>query len=305
MEHVPPLAARPLDRPARHRELLPAMRALLLAFSVLTALAVVALFVLSGRTDEVFAWTIAPPLTAAFLGGGYAAGCVLVVLSLRDPVWAHSRVPVCTILVFTVLTLAATLLHLDRFHLQPEFAGLPLLARAAAWFWLAVYIAVPVLMAVVLVPQERAPGSDPEQRWPVPGVLRAALGVESAVLLAVGLALFVAPSTGTGLWPWALTPLTARVTAAWLLAFGVATALATLAGDLERLRTAAVAHTLFGVLSLVVVARYPGTVTWERPATWGYLAVAVAVVVTGAAGWRAAPRPPARHPAAPGTRSPR
>ena len=38
-----------------------------------------------------------PPLTAAFIGAGYAAGCVLVVLCLRDPVWAHNRVPVLTV----------------------------------------------------------------------------------------------------------------------------------------------------------------------------------------------------------------
>jgi hypothetical protein len=56
------------------------MRALLVAFSVLTALAVGALFVLSTATDRYFAWTIEPPLTAALLGAGYAAGCVLVVL---------------------------------------------------------------------------------------------------------------------------------------------------------------------------------------------------------------------------------
>lgn len=111
-----------------------------------------------------------------------------------------------TILVFTLITLAATLVHLDRFHLQPEFAELQLLA----------------------------PGSDPPPGHPVPVVLRAVPAVESAVLLVVGVPLWVAPSTAPTLWPWPLTPLTARVVAAWLIAFGMATALA---GDLARLRT--------------------------------------------------------------------
>jgi hypothetical protein len=113
---------------------------------------------------------------------------------------------VLTILVFTLITLAATLVHLDRFHLQPEFAELQLLA----------------------------PGSDPPPGHPVPVVLRAVPAVESAVLLVVGVPLWVAPSTAPTLWPWPLTPLTARVVAAWLIAFGMATALA---GDLARLRT--------------------------------------------------------------------
>jgi uncharacterized integral membrane protein len=293
--------------PGAVRRLRPAMRALLLVFCLLTLLGVIALFVLSAATDEYFAWTIQPPLTAALLGAGYAAGCVLVVLSLRDPVWAHSRLAVLTILVFVLVTLAATLVHLDRFHLQAEFAGLPLLARGAAWFWLAVYVLVPVAMVVSLVLQERAPGVDPPPGHPVPIALRAALATESAVLLVVGVCLSVAPSTATTLWPWPLTPLTARVTAAWLIAFGVATALAALAGDLERLRTSSIAYTVFGTLVLVALIRYPGTVDWDGAPAWVLLVATVAIVLTGAAGWRLAPapeqtrrRPPAhRHPPLP------
>jgi hypothetical protein len=270
------------------------MRGLLLVFSVLTALGFTALFVLSTRTAEVFAWTIQPPVTAAFLGAGYAAGCTLVVLSLRDPVWSHSRVPVLTILVFTLLTLVATLVHVDRFHFQPEFADSTLLARGAAWFWTAVYVLIPLGILVALAFQERAPGTDPARRFPVPVVLRAALAVESVLLLAVGAAISVTPSTATTLWPWTLTPLTARVVGAWLVAFGVATALAALAGDLERLRTATIAYTLFGALELLVVLLHREHVAWDRPVAWCYVAVTVAVVLTGAAGWRRAPAP-GRH----------
>jgi len=277
--------------PGAVRQLRPAMRALLLVFSLLTLLGVIALYVLSPATDRSFAWTIEPPLTAALLGAGYAAGCVLVLLSLRDPVWAHSRLAVLTILVFVLVTLAATLVHLDRFHLQPEFAGLPLLARGAAWFWLTVYVVVPVAMVVSLVVQERAPGVDPPPGHPVPPALRAALGLESAVLLVVGVCLWAAPSTATTLWPWPLTPLTARVTAAWLIAFGVATALAALAGDLERLRTSSIAYTVFGALLLVAIARYPGTVDWNGAPAWVLTGLTVAIVLTGAAGWRLAPTP--------------
>jgi len=267
------------------------MRILLGAFAVLTALATVALFVLADNTANTFAWTIDPPLTAAIIGAGYAAGFVLVVLCLRDPVWAHSRVPVLTIFVFVVLTLVATLLHINRMHFDDDFAALDLLAKGAAWFWLAVYLVVPVAMLVLLIRQERAPGEDPPPSRPVPGVLRVALGVESAVLLVVGALIYVAPTRVTSVWPWVTTPFTARVVAAWLLAFGLATGLAAVAGDLERLRTAAIAYTVFGALVLVAVVRFPRTLTWSEPAAFIFLGMAVAVVLTGAAGWRAAPAP--------------
>lgn len=273
------------------------MRALLGVFAALTALATGALFVLAESTEETFAWTIEPPLTAAFIGAGYAAGFVLVVLSLRDRVWAHSRVPVLTIFVFVVLTLVATLVHINRMHFDDEFAGLGFLAKAAAWFWLAVYVVVPVVMVVVLIRQERAPGDDPPPRHPVPPGLRIALAVESAALLVVGALIFVRPTTATSVWPWPMSPFTARVVAAWLVAFGLATAVAAVAGDLRRLRTAAIAYTVFGVLVLVAVARFPGTLDWGSPAAWVFVAAAAAVVLTGAAGWRIAPRPGSHTPA--------
>lgn len=273
------------------RSVLPAMRVLLAAFAVLTALAFTSLFVLAGSTDETFAWTIQPPLTAAFIGAGYGAGFLLVVLSLRANSWACVRVPVLTIFAFVVLTLTATLIHLDRLHNAAEFTSLGALAKGAAWFWLTVYVVLPVVMLVLIVVQERAPGADPPPRHPVPLALRGALALESAVLLVVGVLLYVAPATATSVWPWALTPFTARIIAAWLLAFGVATALASVAGDLERLRTAAVAYTAFGVLVLLALLRFRGTLDAGDPLSWVFVGVAVAVVATGGAGWRLAPTP--------------
>ena len=278
--------------PAGVRQLLPGMRVLLGAFAVLTALATVSLFILSNTTEQTFAWTIQPPLTAAFIGAGYAAGFLLVVLSLRVRTWVDVRMSVLTIFAFVVLTLVATLLHINRLHFDDDFGGLGLFAKGAAWFWLAVYIVVPVAMLVLIVAQERAPGADPPMAHPVPPLLRAALGVESAVLLVVGAPMFIAPTTATTLWPWQLTPFTTRIIAAWLLAFGLATALAAVAGDLQRLRTAAIAYTAFGGLVLVAVLRFPGTLDWSDPMTWAFVAVAAAVAITGAAGWRAAPTPP-------------
>jgi hypothetical protein len=68
-------------------------------------------FVLSEDTDRLFAWTIAPPLTAAFLGANYWSAFFLAYFSAREHVWANARLTYAISLVFITLTMVATLLH--------------------------------------------------------------------------------------------------------------------------------------------------------------------------------------------------
>src|SRR4051794_15304815 len=211
------------------RRALPATRAVLVVFAVLSTLALISLFFFSDRTNEWFAWTIAPPLSAAFFGACFGSTLVVEILSLRQPAWAPIRLNALAIFVFASMTLAATLIHLDKFHLTGDNAA-TFQAQAAAWFWLVVYIVVPLALPVLIVLQERAPGVDAPDRFPVPLALRVPLGLESAVLLAVGIALFAVPSQAIHLWPWPLTPLVAQVTGAWLVAFGLVSGVTAVAG---------------------------------------------------------------------------
>ena len=256
-------------------------KVLLSVFVALTALATIVLYLRSADTADWFAWTINPPLTAAFLGGGYGAGFVMVMLALRTHAWAHARVPVVTVLLFTALTLAATLLHRDRFHFGSDGA----VARFAAWFWLAVYLLVPLALVFAAVRQQRMPGRDPEREEPLPRWLAGVLTVQGVIMLVVGVTLFAVPSTARTLWPWTLTPLTARVVAAWLVAFGIAAVLALAERDLQRLEISAIAFVLFGLLELLALARFGSTVRWGSAAATAYLVVLVTVPPTGAAGW--------------------
>lgn len=263
------------------RPVAPTTRAWLVVFAALTLLATSQLLVLPEHTSRSFAWTIEPPVTAAFLGAGYAAGFVLVVLTLRASSWAEARVTVVTVLVFTVVTLVATLLHLDRFHLS-DTAPLP---RAAAWFWLAVYVVVPVGLVVTVTRQQRMPGRDPVRERPLPRLLATVGTAQGAVMLALGAALLVHPPVAAALWPWPLTPLTARTTAAWLLAFALATGLALREGDLARLRIPTVGYTVFGVLQLSVLVRFHEQVAWGTVPATGYVVLMAGVAAVGAVGW--------------------
>src|SRR5437764_860130 len=107
---------------ARVRRLIPGMRLLLRLASVLVAVAGIQLFVFTAQTDQFFAWTIAPTETAVFLGAAYWAVSAMEFAASRQETWSRARITVPAVLLFTVLTLVATLIHLDKFHLGPAFS---------------------------------------------------------------------------------------------------------------------------------------------------------------------------------------
>ena len=265
--------------PTPWRTVHPGWRPLFVAFLVLTFVATVALYVFSYDTDEVFAWTVLPAISAAFLGGGYAAGFVLVAGTARQRTWAGARIGVVTIFLFTVATLVVTLVHRDRFHF-----GAGGLGAAAAWFWLAVYVVVPTGMAVMCVVQGRVPGGDPPGEVPMPGWLRGLLGVQAVVLTLVGAVLLLGPSRIADGWPWALTPLTARAVGAWCLPLGIAAAMAVVERDAWRLRSAAATYVVLAVLHAGALVRFRDHVRWGMWATSVYLVVLASMALAGVAG---------------------
>lgn len=275
-----------MHSPLPIRPNIPLMRRLLLVASILVFIAGFQLFVLTEQTARFFAWTINPPLTAAFLGAGYWASFLLEYLASRKQLWSEARVAVPAVLLFTTLTLIATLLHLDKFHLDP--ASHETLTLGATWAWILVYALVPPLMFAILLVQLRVPGADPPSRQPLPPWIRWGLGVHGALMLLLGLALFLAPTQVAPLWPWTLSALTGRAVGAWLLGLGVAAAQVAWENDWPRAQIAMISYALFGLLQLIALARYPDTVGWGDPRTWLYLLYVLSALLIGGYGaWRA------------------
>lgn len=263
------------------RPLTAAMRNLLWLAGGLVTLAGIQLFVFTERTDQYFAWTIDPPLTAAFLGAAYWASVAFEWAGARERHWANARITVPTVFVFTTMTLVVTLVHLDRFHLGPEFGPV---TRLVTWIWLLIYTTVPVLMAILWWSQGRRPGADPDPGERLPAPIRAVLAVHVVVLGGYGLGLLIAPTTAAQWWPWALTPLTARAIGAWLLSLGVAAAHALGENRIRRLRPAAYAYTAFAVLQTVALLRYPDSVAPREVTTLVYLLFLASTLYLGVAG---------------------
>jgi len=275
------------------------MRWMLLAASILVFLVGIQLFILTDHTDRYFAWTVDPPLTAAALGGAYWASSIMELLASRQPRWARARIAVPAVLLFTTLTLVTTLLHLDRFHLGNRFAAI---TQLVTWVWIAVYALVPVLMSVLAILQLRAAGVDAPRRNPLPLWLRIILGLHAVVLLTLGFALFLTPAATLSLWPWMLTPLTARAIGAWLLGLGLAAAHANAENDWGSVTVATHTYVLLGILEFVALIRYPTSVDWARPAALMYVLFLASVLLVGIYGWVTTRRIPIRDYSASDTR---
>jgi hypothetical protein len=240
------------------------------------------LIFLAGRTDTYFAWTIAPPLTAAFLGGGFWASLWLEFVASQEIVWARARIAVPAVFVFSVLTGLITLAHLDRFHLGGQFSPV---TTIVTWGWLVVYVLAGPVQGLLWLLQTRAPGQDERRIAPLPGVLNGLLLAIGLLLAAASLALLVSPvAAGEWLWPWQLTPLTGRAVGAWLLGIGLVALHAAYEDDWVRLPGAMAALAVFGALQLVALARYPGDVRWERPSAWLFVAGMIGLLALGVAG---------------------
>jgi hypothetical protein len=254
------------------RELTSELRAVLALFAALALVAGFLLFVLAAETDRFFSWTIQPPLTAAFLGAAYWAAFILIGWTARRRLWIEARATMPPVLVIAVLLLAATFLHLDKFDFDSIFG----------WFWTTVYVLVPPALVLLLVRQLRMPGEDPPPSRSLPWGARALLAVQAIVMVGVGAALFIAPESADAVWPWKLTPLTARAIGAFVLGFGVAAAHATAENDFDRFRGAALAYTALGALELLALAIHSDDLSGESLDTWLYVAFLASVLGLGA-----------------------
>src|SRR5215207_3244961 len=128
----------------------PAIRVTAIVVIAVLVPALIILWGLPTRTDELWAWTIKAPLTPIFMGAGYGAGAYFFLRVYRTSRWHEVYVGVISAAFFALLMLITTILHYDKFNQGKAHDGLPdppTLATLAFYGWTGVYILSPFVVA--------------------------------------------------------------------------------------------------------------------------------------------------------------
>lgn len=237
---------------------------LLLAFAVLVPVPT------DART--LFAWPIQPAMSAMVLGSVYLGGAYFFVRVGVATHWhtvAGGFIPVG---MFATLMGLTTILHWDRFGHD----------RLAFWLWVGLYFSTPVIVFAAFVINRREYRAPEASELRLPATAAAAIAVAGALSLLMSAFLYLFPKRAISIWPWPLTPLTARMLAA-VFVLGVAGL-----GTLGERRWSA-ARTLLQVaaimLALLIVAgvRAHDEFDPSNLLTWlfavGFVGALVAIVV--------------------------
>jgi hypothetical protein len=175
--------------------------------------AFIVLYFFPTRTKQLFAWPIAPPMTAMFMGASYANGVVFFSAVLLGKKWHRVWAPHVGVFMFATLLLIATILHWDRFnHAHPVF-----------YIWVFIYAVAPILTPWALIRNLKEDPNVPDERDAiVPLGLRIAWLIPGILFLGAALYAFVNPAWLIPHWPWKATPLTMRVIVSFYSMLGVA-----------------------------------------------------------------------------------
>jgi hypothetical protein len=261
------------------------MRRMRIINGVLVLAMGLSLFGLAESTDRYFAWTVTSALTAATLGAMYLAAALREFLDAREPRWSHSRAAMPGVIVFSVLMLITTALHLDRFHFTSPIPT----AVFTAWAWTLVYLIVPIALAIAWIRQTRQQRrahsyAAAQASALMPSWVRALILALVLIQATLGLIMLVAPQVVVPVWPWPLTPLTARALGSWWAGIGVVLGGVALESDIARTRSNFAFLLALGVLQAVALARYSAEFAWGTLSAWLYVAWLVLAVLLGAYG---------------------
>jgi len=145
-------------------------------------------------------------------------------------------------------------------------------------------------MGILWFIQARQTGEDPPRNAPLPSWLRIALILQGTLMFLWGGAMFIFPETMIPLWAWKLSPLTSQAIGAWGAGIGVIALHASWENDWSRLFPMMLSYTIYGILQIISLIRYPEFLDWSHFSAIDYTIFIVSIFLIGGYGtlvaWR-------------------
>lgn len=170
------------------------------------------LYFRTSQTRTLFAWEISAPMTSRLLASAYLGGAYFFTRAMFERRWSRITVGFLPVTTFASFMCVATLLHWDRFNQgHPSFHA-----------WVILYLTTPVLVVLAWLRNRRTDTGQLEERdFRIPRAFQWVSGILGVFYLVVAVLLMINPAGMVDVWPWPLTPLTARVVGGLVALFGV------------------------------------------------------------------------------------
>jgi hypothetical protein len=260
-----------MTRAAEPDPVLPLVRAGTAVLFVLAVANGAFLYFFPSMAEPDYAWAIALPVSAAFIGAGYLAGALGTGIGIfKARYWRSVRALVPGFFLLTATLFVATLIESEQFRWD----------YFPTWMWTVVYAVAPFAAVYLWNLQERVPGEQPERDsrlpslWVPAGLLGVLLGIASVVL-------FAAPDSVLEEWPWEITPLLARVFGSWyLLAAVILIVSAASVRKAHEIPIPLATVAAWSLLTLLLPLLHPDAVDTDGAGFWLWLGLHAAVLAS-------------------------
>ena len=235
-------------------------------------LAFLILYFFPDLSGERFAWAIKPHMTALFMGSGYLGGAYMFIFAIFGKRWHRIKAAFPPVTTFTVAMLLATVIHWDRFDLS----------HFPFQLWLFLYIVTPFIVPYLWIKNRVTdPGTPEPDDLTVPILAKWAFMAFGVMGIGMAIFMFISPQSIIAIWPWTLSPLTARILGGWFGLLGVGGLYASQDSRWSAWRVPLQSITFWGILILLGAFMNPTDFTnglWN-PFTIGTMVVIVVLAV--------------------------